>query len=268
MAHGVGTDGDQRIGGKPGQFLPAHAQGTALGGGIDAAMSGDGADRLLHLGFVPHAAQPVVERLVSLGLGLRRAAIEVAKAAVHVDVEPVVLGHGLAQHFPPQNAGAFGKRRSDIERYRYRVPLQDRPGMVEHIAVAIVEGDGDEAALGRPTVEPPPRLVHGDDVDTGALERVEHRIEKVRRDFQAAERLERLVMGRQDAMEGEDGAEPGKERPRQPMRAGEIKGVETGSDGPLSHDRHDTLLMLAATPAAVFTFGKQALRPPSNRATP
>ena len=43
--------------------------------------------------------------------------------------------------------------------------------------------------------------------------------------------------GGTDAMEGEDGAEPGEERPRQPVRAGEVKGLETGSDGPPSHDQ-------------------------------
>ena len=118
--------------------------------------------------------------------------------------------------------------------------------MFERVAVAVVEGDGDEAALAGGAVEPPPGLVHGNDVDIGLAERGEHRIEKGRRDFETTLRLEGFVMRRQHPVEGEDRAHSGKEGPRQAVRAGEIEGLEAGSDGPSSHVRHGMLLVLTA----------------------
>ena len=47
---------------------------------------------------------------------------------------------------PPQFAEAVGKARRHIKRERHLGLLQDRIGPLQRIAIAVVEGDADEAA--------------------------------------------------------------------------------------------------------------------------
>ena len=65
--------------------------------------------------------------------------------------------------------------------------------MLQIVAIAVVEGEADEAAAEIALGQPPMHLVERDDVGVGAPQPGEHVVEKLRRDFEQPVRLERVA---------------------------------------------------------------------------
>src|ERR1700761_7076890 len=74
------------------------------------------------------------------------------------------------------------------------------------------------------------QLVHGDDVDVPRAKVRQHRAQEFRRDLKMTVRLERGIPSRADMVQREDGADAGEDRPKQMMRAREVKRPQSGAD--------------------------------------
>ena len=129
-------------------LLPVHAQLVAERGDVDAVARAQIAHDAAQLVFGLHAAQPAVDRVEQLALLLDRARIRNSWSLPSMS-RPMrlVLGDHRFEREPPQFAEPVGKAGRDVERERHLVFLQQRIGPLQQIAIAVVEGEADEAAL-------------------------------------------------------------------------------------------------------------------------
>jgi len=103
----------------------------------------------------------------------------------------VGAGDDLLERDPPELAVVVGKVGRHVERERNPPPLEQGVGIFEIVAIAVVEGEADEAPLVL-LLEPPHRLVDRHHVEAGLLHLVEHGVEEIGGDFEDAVRRERL----------------------------------------------------------------------------
>ena len=159
---------------------------------------------------------------------------------------PVALsGYGLSivEERPIRKAGRH------IERERRAVPAQDRQRVLQIVAIAVVEGEADEAAAEIALGHSPVHLVERDDVDVGAPQSRQHVVEELRRDFQQPVRLERVRARRPHVMQRQDRADAAEQRLQHAMCAGEVQRLQRGAQNGLLHSGHDdTRRDQAATP--------------------
>ncbi len=128
MVDRVRADGDQWVGGKLGDFRPAHAQLVAERAQLHPVPAGEIADDVAQLFLGLAAAQPPIERVEQMSLLIDGAAVEAAILIVDDETDAFLAGdHGLKRQ-PPQLAQAVRKARRHIDRERHAVSAQQRIG--------------------------------------------------------------------------------------------------------------------------------------------
>ncbi len=111
--------------------------------------------------------------------------------------------------------------------------LQDRQGMLDIVAVAIVEGERREGPPGR-GAQPAGDVVHRHDVPALMPEFAEHRIEKGRLDFEPAMRVERGRLVRADMMKHQDRAQSLRRRLHQSCEPACRKSAQAKPEGEMA----------------------------------
>jgi len=109
------------------------------------------------------------------------------------------------------------------------VALEDRIGILQVVAVAVVEGEADEFAPEDPLSEAPAHLVEGDEVDVGAAQAHDHVFQKGRRHFEQVVGLEGARPRRTHVVQRNDRPDAGEKRPQRQIGPGEIERFEPGS---------------------------------------
>ncbi len=165
-------------------------------------------------------------------------AIEALLATVDIQADAIVVGDDPLQRHPPQFADPVGKSGRDIKRERHVVLLQDRPGILQEVAIAVVEGDADEAALEIALHQAAIHLVERDDVEVGTLQAPDHGRKKARRHLEQTVRLEGAAPGGPHVMQRQDRAYALKKRTQGHMGAAEIQGFKPCPDDCLLEAAH------------------------------
>ena len=105
---------------------------------------------------------------------------------------------------------------------------EHRIGEVADIAIAVVEGEDDEAAPEIAFREAPVGLVERYDLIVGDADGSQQVVEEFRRDFEVQIRLEPVGARRTHMMEGQDRADAGHESRRNAMEPGGVNCVQAG----------------------------------------
>ncbi len=100
--------------------------------------------------------------------------------------------------------------------------------MADRVAVALVEGEANEAPL-VVFSQAPYRFIEADDVEPSLLDLIEHGFEKFRGDLEATVRREGFLLLRPYLIEREDHARPLGIGGEQPVRAAAIEAGQGGS---------------------------------------
>ena len=104
--------------------------------------------------------------------------------------------------------------------------------MLGEVAIAIIEGQGDEGA-GIRLAEPPDRLGQRDEIEAERPRARQGGIEEGRLDLQQAVGGEAAAIPRRaDVVEGEDGPAAARQRRQCPVQPGRAKDGEAGADHP------------------------------------
>ena len=146
MVDGVRADGDQRIGGELRQFLPAHAQFLAEGRDIDAdSRRRDRARwRAVRLRSAGCAATSKVRRTAR---AFRRRCVQSKLRSRPPITRPMrslraITASSASHHNSPSRSGKLDRH---IDRERRSGFFEDRIGVLQRVAIAVVEGQADEA---------------------------------------------------------------------------------------------------------------------------
>ena len=174
------------------------------------------------------AAQPPVDGLEGGILLARRAAAKPPLHAVELHAERIDLDDDLLERQPPQIAAPVRIVGGHVDGEGQVVALEDRVGVFEVVAVAVIEGEADEGlavvALGQAEM----RLVERDDLEAGGAHLGDHLLEEIRRHLQDAVRLEAAGLLRAHVMQHEDGADAARQRRDHAVRARVVQGGEHG----------------------------------------
>ncbi len=124
----------------------------------------------------------------------------------------------LLQKLPPQIGVAVGQPRTDIDREGNAMRMEDRRRMDEIVAIAVIEGDRQEAFVDMAALQPVGGLVEADEAGSVGLQLRQQAVEELRFDMQqsveAGAALARAhMMQHQDRA---DTAQGGAEQRRQP----------------------------------------------------
>ncbi len=125
--------------------------------------------------------------------GFRAVAVVAPVVAVHHQRDAVVSAitrSSVSHHNSPMPVGKAGRK---IERERRVVFLQDRHRVLQIVAIAVVEGEADEAAAEIALDQPPVHLVERDEIDAASAAAAEHVFEETRRHLEQPVRLERVA---------------------------------------------------------------------------
>ena len=169
-------------------------------------------------------AKPPIDLLIGAIFVLHSLCRQLPQGAVPAELDLACARNDLRKSDPPQLTVAVGIVRGHIERERQRALLEQGIGVFEIVAIAVVEGEADEAPLVL-LAQPSHRLIERYDVEPRLLYLVEHRIEEVRRYLEDAIGRERLVrLGfRAHLVQGENEPNPLRIGSEQAVRAGVIK---------------------------------------------
>ena len=172
----------------------------------------------------------------------RRRCIEPRHAELRsrFDLRPLAITRSSAIHHSRPVPSA--------NRWRHR-----RPGRVEFahhrqrkfaiVAIAVVEGEGGEAAREMALHQPPMQFVHADNVDIARAQMAQRGAQESGVDLEVPVRLERGLAGRPHVVQHENGADARQERAQQVVRPAEIERFQPGADDvvtELFHDRRRT----------------------------
>ena len=209
---------------------PVHAQLAAERGDVDGVAGGEIAHDGAQLGFGRPAPQPPVKLVVERALFRHGFAIEGAVAAVDDQPDALVLGDHRLEREPPQLAEPVGKAGRHIDRERHLRGFEDRISVLQDVAIAVVEGEADEAAAKIARGQAAVHLVERDHVDARAAQQLDHAGQKPRRDFKEPIGLEAVGPRRPHVMHGQNGADAAHQRLQRPMRAGKIQRFQPAAD--------------------------------------
>ena len=217
------ADGDERIGRQPPDLLPVHHEIGAKAVGIDV----DAVAKLAHegarVGLVDGPQPPIdgMERGILLG---RRAAPKPPLHAIELHAERIDLDDDLLERQPPQIAVPVRIVGGHVNGEGEVVALEDRVGVFEIVAVAVIEREADEGLAMLALDQAEMRLVERDDLEAGGSHLADHLLEKIRRHLQDAVRLEAVGLLRADMMQHEDGADAARQRRDHAVRTGIMQG--------------------------------------------
>src|SRR5262249_15598611 len=130
----------------------------------------------------------------------------------------------------PQFADPVGKAGRHVDGKRSLVARQNRIGPFKSIAVAVVDGDADEAPREVAFGEPPVHLVEADQVEVGAPDEADHVIEEARRDLEQAVGLEAVGAWRPYVVQRQYDTDSTHERPQKMVRGTEIQCLEAAAN--------------------------------------
>src|SRR5712692_5366910 len=128
------------------------------------------------------------------------------------------------------------------------MPLQDRIGPLQGVAVAVVDSEADETPSEIPFRQAAMHLVEADKVEARTPQVPDHVLQEARRHLEQPVGLEPVEPGRPHVVEGEDGADSGDEWPQNEVGAAEIERFEAAAD--------DRFLQAAQCPNPPFNTGK------------
>lgn len=132
----------------------------------------------------------------------------------------------LFQDTPPQTPAPIRKacRNKDC---KWRLMLfEDRIGVVEIVAIAVVERETREPLAEITVVQPSMHFIERDDRDAAAAQRLDHVIEKGGRDLEQTVRLKLFAARRPHVMHREDRAHSAHKGLEREMHAAHVKRVE------------------------------------------
>ena len=161
--------------------------------------------------------------LINLLLLLRRAAIEPAILAIDAKPKQLVLGDHCFEREPPHLADTVGESRGDVDGERHLVFLQDRIGVLEIVAVAVVERDADETFLEIPLGHAAVHFIERNEIGARAPQAPDNFLEERRGHFKQPVGLELPPPRRTHVMQRHDRADAAKPWSQQHMRAAEIQ---------------------------------------------
>ena len=227
MAQCVRPDGDAGRAGEGAQRLGGQAFAFDQRSRIDARLRRQLGNRREQNRFRAFAQTPVepVERRLLLSVGSGRS---VETAVRQFDRNARQRPDRLLQLQPPEPGGALGKAAHDIERPGRLMLGQHRPGMIEIVAIAVIEGERDEEAARFGIGQPGQRLVERDDVVALGPDQGQRPIEKIGRDLQQPVRMETAGGCRADMVQRQDRALALREPPAPAVGAGRRDGREGG----------------------------------------
>src|SRR6266446_5640862 len=188
----VGADRDERIVRKPRHFVPGHAQFLAEGRDVDPIAGAEIAHDLTKLLLGLEAAHPAIELVEQVPLLGHGAAFESLLLAVDQEADALVAGDDRFEREPPQFAEPVGEARRDVDGERHLVALEDGIGPLQGVAVAVVNGDADEAPLKVALDEATMHLVEADEIEPCLAQIAYHVFEEARRHFEQPVGLEPL----------------------------------------------------------------------------
>jgi hypothetical protein len=165
-------------------------------------------------------------------------AIEGAVVAVDLQTDAIVVRDNRFEREPPQHAEPVGKTRRHIDGERHTRLFEDRIGVLLDVAIAVVEGEADEAPLEIALRHAAVHLVEADEVDVGAAQKLDHAGEEARRDLEQAIGLEAVRPRRADVMKRQNDADPADQRFQGGVRAAEIERLQSAADDRLPEPGH------------------------------
>ncbi len=223
MGDRMAADRRELLGRQTADFAPIHeglVEDRARTDPVTAAKLGGGGRLLVRR----HGHEPAKEPIEGLALLGDRTGGKRRPASPGDRLGP---GNRLLQNHPPRLGGAIDEAGRDIDRERRAARLEDRQRLFEIVAVAVVEGERDEASAGR-TGQALQRFVKADDVKAPRPHPVDHGGKVLRRHLEMGVRGEGGGAPRPHPVEREDRSAPAGEGRDRAVESGHPQAVENG----------------------------------------
>ena len=229
MRERVRADGDGRVAGESAQRVPAQAQVAGDLARREPGLAAQARDLLQQnrFGAGPEAAVGGLE-------GGRLLRIRARGQDETVQAHRVEPGNGPLEFDPPQPPPPVGEIARDEQRPGCAVASEHRPGMLDIVAVAVVEGqhrEGPPAGCGRQPFGDP---VEADRLEAAGGEQAQRPVEEVGGDRQERVGREGRHRLRADVVEGEDQPAPPGGGSEPAVGAARGDGAESGAEQPVA----------------------------------
>ena len=139
------ADRDQQIRGKARDLRPRHHRLRRYGRQVAAVAAAQIANGGRAFGR-RHGTERFEQERKGIILVLDAAAFDAMFAAIDEETETVIARDNVLKREPPQLAKPIGKVGRHIDGHRRVVPFQDWPGVLEKVAIAVVEGEANQIA--------------------------------------------------------------------------------------------------------------------------